>query len=119
MTPLLTMITAYCKNISLLYKYKRESDRPRLLKTLQAVIGGFVGCSDCPMIHFLPELLELYPDAKVVLVTRDTEKWWKSFAVFGDENVKSPWGKRLFEIFLWPIPGARWFPVIAEGFDEE
>lgn len=71
------------------------------------------------MIHFLPELMELYPDAKVVLVTRDPEKWWRSFAVFGDENMKRPWAKRLFEIFLSPIPGARWFPTIAQGFDEE
>ncbi|KAK9779754.1 hypothetical protein SCAR479_03361 [Seiridium cardinale] len=110
---------AYCKKISLLYKYKREGDRARLMKTLQEVIGGFVGCSDCPMIHFLPELMELYPDAKVVLVTRDPERWWQSFAVFGDENVKTEWAKTLFKIFLSPVPGARWFPATTQGFEEE
>ena len=28
---------------------------------------------------FTRELVELYPEAKVVLVKRDPEKWWKSF----------------------------------------
>lgn len=89
------------------------------MKTLQEVIGGFVACADCPMIHFLPELMELYPDAKVVLVTRDPARWWKSFAVFGDDTAKSPWTLLFLRIFLSPIPGARWFVDTAQGFDEE
>lgn len=110
---------AYCKKISLLYKYKREGDRERLLKTLKEVIGGFVGCSDCPMIHFLPELMELYPEAKVVLVTRDPARWWDSFSVFADADIKTPLSKWAFELFLAPVPGARWFSSTAAGFDED
>jgi hypothetical protein len=113
------MPTEYCKKLSLLYKYRREGNKVRLMKTLQEVIGGFVACADCPMIHFLPELMELYPDAKVVLVTRNPERWWQSFAAFGDETGKSPWTLLLLRIILFPIPGARWFPSIAKGFDEE
>lgn len=110
---------AYCQKISLLYKYKREGDRERLLKTLREVFGGFVGCSDCPAIHFLPELLELHPEARVVLVTRDPARWWDSFSVFGDAEVKTPLYRWLFALFLAPVPGARWFPSIAAGFDED
>ncbi|KAI1871046.1 hypothetical protein JX265_006086 [Neoarthrinium moseri] len=110
---------AYCRKLSLLYKYRREGDRVRLMKTLQEVIGGFVGCADCPMIHFLPELMELYPDAKVVLVTRDRESWWKSFSVFGDETAKSAVATFFLQILLFPIPGARWFPSIVKGFEED
>jgi hypothetical protein len=34
-----------------------------------------------PHVMVVPELLELYPDAKVVLVTRDPERWWPSIEV--------------------------------------
>lgn len=35
--------------------------------------------TDPPAVDFVPELLELYPDAKAVLVTRDRDRWWESF----------------------------------------
>ncbi|KAI8632921.1 P-loop containing nucleoside triphosphate hydrolase protein [Xylariaceae sp. FL1651] len=108
---------AYCRKISLLYKYRREGDRARLLKTLKECIAGFAACADAPMIHFLPELLELYPDVKVVLVTRDPKHWWQSFAAFGDNTDNSSLG--LLHWILFPLPGARWFADTAKGFQED
>jgi hypothetical protein len=90
-----------------------------MMKTLQEVTAGFVGCTDVPMVNFLPELMELYPDAKVVLVTRDPERWWQSFAAFADNKAKNSWTIPIIQLVLLPLPGVRWFPSIARGFDEE
>jgi len=43
------------------------------------LLGNFSAVTDIGGYMFWPELLELYPDAKVVLVERDVEKWYKSF----------------------------------------
>ncbi|KAL8757502.1 MAG: hypothetical protein Q9184_004182 [Pyrenodesmia sp. 2 TL-2023] len=51
-------------------KYTRE-DWDHLLGHCQAV-------TDVPTAAFIPELYEAYPDAKVVIVQRDPEKWFKS-----------------------------------------
>ncbi|KAJ6595789.1 P-loop containing nucleoside triphosphate hydrolase protein [Mycena vulgaris] len=44
----------------------------RLLGSCQAV-------TDLPHILFAEELITAYPDAKVVLTTRDVDSWWKSY----------------------------------------
>lgn len=61
-----------------------------------------------PNVDFLPELLELYPDVKVVLVTRDPAKWWKSIGV--NLSYALPWWLPLFAA---PMPTIRWFPSIV------
>lgn len=46
------------------------------------LLGDSGGVTDAPCILFWRELVELYPDAKVVLVERDEEKWyviWMNF----------------------------------------
>ena len=58
--------------------YRVRHDRPALLKALREATRGFVGISDSPGNSFIAELLELYTDAKVVCVTRDSERWWTS-----------------------------------------
>ncbi len=39
------------------------------------LLGEYDAVSDVPAVLFSPELLEAYPDAKVILTTRDPEKW--------------------------------------------
>lgn len=34
---------------------------------------------DCPVCMYYRELMEVFPEAKVVLTVRDPEQWWKSF----------------------------------------
>jgi len=34
-------------------------------------------CSDFPVIEFSRELIEAYPDAKVILTLRDVDSWYK------------------------------------------
>jgi hypothetical protein len=60
-----------------------------------------------PNADFIPELLELYPDLKIVLVTRNPDKWWESMQL----NLKygTPW---FLPILTFPYPCLRWFPQI-------
>lgn len=44
------------------------------------VYDGFGSAVDWPTAAFWPDLATAYPDAKVILTTRDAEKWWDSFS---------------------------------------
>lgn len=43
-----------------------------------ALFDGYVAAVDWPAAAFWPELSEAFPDAHVVLSTRDSASWWKS-----------------------------------------
>lgn len=43
------------------------------------LLGNFAAVSDVPIICFAKELIEAYPEAKVILVERDLESWYESF----------------------------------------
>ncbi|KAJ7154064.1 P-loop containing nucleoside triphosphate hydrolase protein [Mycena filopes] len=43
------------------------------------LLGHCQAVSDVPAILFSEELIAAYPDAKVILTTRDPAKWWKSY----------------------------------------
>lgn len=104
---------AYCKKWNQIYKYRREGNRAQLLNALADAFAGFVGATDVTAIDFIPELMELYPEAKVVLVTRDHTAWWKSFKPVADNA-----GSKLMGYILMPLPSARWFVDTARGFFE-
>ena len=40
---------------------------------------GYASCVDLPAAWYWRTLIDVYPDAKVVLTLRDSESWWKSF----------------------------------------
>ncbi|MDA3649420.1 sulfotransferase family protein [Saccharopolyspora indica] len=44
----------------------------------EAVLGGFESTVDWPGCTFWRELVDFYPDAKVLLTVRDPEKWYDS-----------------------------------------
>ena len=54
------------------------------------LLGNYSAVADLPAIVFAKDLLKCYPDAKVVLVNRDMEKWYKSFNEGIIENVFNP-----------------------------
>ncbi|KJZ71270.1 hypothetical protein HIM_09343 [Hirsutella minnesotensis 3608] len=88
--------------------------RPALLKLLRQATAGFVGVADCPLaVCFLPELLELYPDARVVLVTRDPDRWWTSMQLFYD-SLPRVRGYRGLGLLLLPCPRWRWVPAATD-----
>ncbi len=57
---------------------------------LIGLVGNYGGVCDALFITFVPELIEAYPDAVVVLVERDIEAWYKSFDTAITGNLFNP-----------------------------
>ena len=66
-------------------------------------LQGFVAVTDSPGNMFAETLLELYPDAKVIVTTRDEKKWWQSIAPVVQRADKTSYTNLLF---FW-VPGLR------------
>lgn len=49
------------------------------------LLGNYQAVTDSPAICFAEELIKAYPEAKVVLVERDVEKWYRSFETMIEE----------------------------------
>ncbi|KAJ7127636.1 P-loop containing nucleoside triphosphate hydrolase protein [Mycena epipterygia] len=49
------------------------------------LLGNCMAVTDVPHLLFAEELITAYPEAKVVLTTRDPDSWWKSY----DETINS------------------------------
>lgn len=45
----------------------------------EALFAGYRSCVDWPSAFYWRELIEVYPDAKVLLTWRTPESWWDSF----------------------------------------
>ncbi|UKZ69547.1 uncharacterized protein TrAtP1_010553 [Trichoderma atroviride] len=112
-TQLFNREDSYCKKWNQIYRYRRAGKRTQLLEALDDAFSGFVGATDVTAIDFIPELMELYPDAKVVLVTRPSAAWWKSFKAVSENS-----GNKVMGYITMPLPGVRWFIDTARGFFE-
>ncbi|OAA78916.1 hypothetical protein LEL_02402 [Akanthomyces lecanii RCEF 1005] len=84
-----------------------DGNSPELLARLRRITAGYVAIADAPAYILMPELLALYPDAKVVLVTRDPARWYRSMAPIM-KSVSIP--MRFLDLLLWPCPTWRWLP---------
>ncbi|KAF2660385.1 hypothetical protein K491DRAFT_688424 [Lophiostoma macrostomum CBS 122681] len=72
---------------------------------LDKVLRNYNAIEDIPCILFVDELLEKYPDAKVVLTNRDVDSWMKSFRdtflqILGWKTL--PWIASIDPIFWGP-----------------
>jgi hypothetical protein len=68
------------------------TDRTLVLHLLAQMTGNCVASSDQPGCYFLEELLYLYPEAKVIVTTRDEESWWASYtALWMSIHELYPW----------------------------
>ncbi|MCJ1271065.1 hypothetical protein MMC22_010964, partial [Lobaria immixta] len=56
------------------------------------LLGNYSAVSDVPATAFAEELVEVYPKAKVILVERDIESWYKSF----NETI-------IWDLYSWPM----------------
>ncbi len=68
-----------------------------------AFLNEFVAAVDWPASAYWPELCTAFPDALVVLSTRDAESWWKSASqtIFpaSREAEDSPWRRMVWAMF--------------------
>lgn len=79
------------------------SQSPTQLAAIDRLFGaGYIALADAPACALLPELLTLYPDAKVLVTTRDIEKWEASMVRVS--SASTPWFLRAV---LWPLPTMR------------
>lgn len=80
-----------------------------MLKLLSAQLNGYAAITDAPGAQLIPELMELYPDAKVVCTVRDPVAWEKSFA-----QVMDRMGAWFLPLVLLPVPGMiQYFKYLA------
>jgi hypothetical protein len=57
----------------------REKDTARRQKMVKELHAGYAGVTDSPVIYFMEDLMDMYPDAKIVLNGRSSpEDWAKS-----------------------------------------
>ena len=66
-------------------------------------LEGFVAVADTPCIMYAELLMDLYPDAKIIVTTRDEKKWWQSIAPLVQKSDKKAYTNLLF---FW-VPGLR------------
>ena len=55
----------------------------------EKIYSGYGACLDFPSCNYYQELMEAYPDAKVILTIRDDESWIKSWNVLNNQVLKS------------------------------
>ncbi|KAJ7455868.1 P-loop containing nucleoside triphosphate hydrolase protein [Mycena latifolia] len=64
------------------------------------LLGHCMAVTDVPHILFAEELIDAYPEAKVILTTRDPDSWWKSYSATIESGLRNP----LFAWTAWLEP---------------
>ncbi|KAF8847516.1 hypothetical protein BDZ45DRAFT_780148 [Acephala macrosclerotiorum] len=80
-----------------------QSTKETTKEQLKDLLAGYVACTDWCSYMFVPELAEAFPDAKVIVTTRDPEKWWASYVEL--KSVAPWWVGYVFA----SMPKLRWF----------
>ena len=83
---------------------RNDSDKHLILDLMASRLDGFAATTDAPASGLVPELMELYPDAKVICTVRDPKSWEKSMEGIG--NAATMW---LLRFVLFPLPALRYF----------
>ena len=92
---------------------KSEADRKALHAGVKEMLDGYVVCTDLPSNAFVEELMEIYPNAKVVCSVRDPDKWWNSLAPIVEKG-----NLTVLSWILAPLPTLRWFRTYHDALDE-
>ena len=89
-------------------------DKNFVLKNLEALTNGYVAVADSSICQFVPELMELYPDAVVICTVRDPDAWTKSMGQLATTSFQT-----MLAVMLFWVPCVRYFPqwvrVLHEG----
>ena len=59
----------------------------------EKLMPGYAACVDEPASHYWKQLSDVFPEALVILSTRDTDSWWASMAAleaYYEEEMKRP-----------------------------
>lgn len=83
--------------IAELRPYRSPEQKKQALELISSRLDGFVVTADPPLSLLVAELMELYPNAKVIATTRDKSSWAESMQVV----VKSVRPQLQRFIFFW------------------
>lgn len=83
-------IIPHTDQLQLLLNAARQEDREKRQKMIRKLLAGQKGLCDFPVVFFLPDLLDMYPDIKIVLNKRENSRIW----------LKSAWESLGF-FFTW------------------
>ena len=67
------------------------AEHPHVSPNWEAILAGYQAGVDAPICFFVEELIQRYPEAKVVLTIRDPEKWVASFQSLIRANISCAW----------------------------
>ncbi|THY80275.1 hypothetical protein D6C92_10641 [Aureobasidium pullulans] len=93
----------------------RNTERAYGIAEFNKWIGDYDSVCDTPMNLLVKELIEAYPEAKVILTTRDPAKWRKSIenSILIIDKWRDGW-KELCEFIELPQPEGE-FPNVNDG----
>lgn len=81
--------------------------RPYGRREFDQILHDFHAVSDVGALAFVPELLEAYPEAKVLLVERDVESWYKSFERNNIRAIWDPFTRAVSHLDRWTLSPIR------------
>ncbi|KAI1397636.1 P-loop containing nucleoside triphosphate hydrolase protein [Hypoxylon fuscum] len=84
---------------------RSPDDEQFVLGRIRALTDGYVAITSAPGHCFVPELMRLYPDAKVICTIRHPKEWDKSIDAIATASLQ--WYLRFI---LFPLSPMRYFP---------
>jgi hypothetical protein len=84
---------------------RSSEDKQFILTKLSGLVDGYAATADSSMCQFVPELLELHPDAVVICTVRDPDAWAKSMGELASTSFQTA-----LSILLFWVPCLRYFP---------
>jgi hypothetical protein len=98
--------------ITLFSHFPPETEHSRKItnEIIKSRLEGYAAATDLPFSGMVDQMLELYPDAKVICTVRDPEAWAKSMGA-----LKSTVMMSFLRFILFPVQGMRHFPDFIDG----
>ncbi|KAJ5140313.1 hypothetical protein N7448_003721 [Penicillium atrosanguineum] len=87
----MAQIIPHANRQQLLLDASREKDTARRQKLIHQLVDGYAAVCDMPAIFFLPDLMDMFPDAKVVLSSRPNAETWAKSCFDSLSFFFSPW----------------------------
>lgn len=72
----MALIIPHADRQQLLLDAAREKDTARRQKLIHQLVDGYAAVCDMPAVFFLPDLMDMFPEAKVVLSSRPNPETW-------------------------------------------
>jgi hypothetical protein len=98
--------------------HPKDPDRlPLDRKVFDNLLGRFGACTDQPAAIVAEELVTAYPEAKVVLIERDVDKWFESFrntVIAGTNSPAIPFIRLIDPVVMGEM--TRQSDLLGEGF---